>query len=137
MAKKKVSRREETSAFPIKRLALCSLIGSGLYFVMIFAFAFTELRVGLGVKYYMPLGIVYGVMSAFLSGFASLYNIKEKAFQYGSLTGLMQAFLCTVILFVLNGATGGTGVFVQFAVMVVSAVLGGVVSANLKVRNKY
>lgn len=137
MAKKKVSRREETSAFPIKRLALCSLIGSGLYFVMIFAFAFTELRVGLGVKYYMPLGLIYGVLSAFLSGFASLYKIKEKAFQYGSLTGLMQAFLCTLILFILNGVTGGTGIFIQFLVMIVSAVLGAVVSANMKVKNKY
>lgn len=137
MAKKKVSRREETPAFPIKRLALCSLIGSGLYFVMIFAFAFTELRVGLGVKYYMPLGIIYAALSAFLSGFASLYSIKEKAFQYGSLTGLMQAFVCTVILFIINGVTGGTGIFVQFLVMALSSVLGAVVSANMKVKNKY
>lgn len=137
MAKKKVSRREESSAFPIKRLVLCSLIGSGLYFIMLFVFAFAELTMGLGLKFYMPLGLALGVMSAFLSGFAALHKIKEKAFQYGSLTGLIQAFVCCVILFILNGAKGGVGVFILFAATVVSAAAGAVVSANMKVRNKF
>lgn len=137
MVKKKVSRREEKVSFPIKRIVLCSLIGGGIYFIMLFVFAFAELSMGLGIKFYMPIGLILGAFTSFLGGFTALYKVKEKAFQYGSLAGLIQAFICITVLFFINGSKGGTGIFILFAVMVAASVAGAVVSANMKVRNKY
>ena len=137
MAEKKVSRRGEAQEFPIKRSLLCGVISSGLFFVLIFLFAFAELSIGLGVRFYMPIGLILGALTAFAGGFAVLRKIREKAFQYGSLTGFLQAFICGVILFIINGLKGGTGIFIMFAVLVASSVIGAVVSANMKVRNRY
>lgn len=137
MAEKKVSRRGEASGFPIKRLVLCSVISSGIYFILLFIFACAELSMGLGTKFYMPCGLVMSAVTAFLGGFAALRKIREKAFQFGALTGFVQAFICGVILFAVNSFNGGTGIFITFAVMIAFSVAGAVVSANLRIKNRF
>ena len=136
MSDKKISRNK-TSDFPIKRIVLSSLSGAGFYFIFLVLFAVAVLKIGLGNGMFMPFGLINAALTSFLSGFAALFKIKEKAFQYGSLTGLFQALICMTVLFILNGANGGNGLFIQFGIMVAFALIGAVVSANLKVKNRF
>lgn len=136
MLNKKISRNQP-QGFPIKRIVISAVTGAGIYFVFLVLFALAALNTGLGNGMYMPFGLINAALTSFLSGFAALFKIKEKAFQFGSLTGLIQGLLCMTVLFVLNGANGGNGLFIQFAVMIAFALIGAVVSANLKVKNRF
>lgn len=136
MSNKKISRNQP-QGFPIKRIVISAVTGTGIYFVFLVLFALAALKMGLGNGMYMPFGLINAALTSFLSGFAALFKIKEKAFQFGSLTGLIQGLLCMTVLFVLNGANGGNGLFIQFAIMIAFALIGAVVSANLKVKNRF
>ena len=135
---KKSSRREESGKFlPFKRAGICSVIGSALYFIGIIAFSAAELRLSLGVKTYLPAGLAIALISSFAAGFFALIKEKQKTLPLGLFAGALQAFICDVMLVIVNNGAVGMGLIFNAAVSVVGAVTGAVAAANIKTKIKY
>lgn len=138
MPKKKSSRREENGkSMPLKRVSICSVIGSALYFIEIAAFSAAELSLSLGESVYLPVGLGAAFVSAFIAGFASLIKEKQKALPLGAFAGILQAVICDLVLVVINNGAVGKGLIFNAAVSVVGSVTGALVAANIKPKVKY
>lgn len=135
--KAKRSRREDNKVTPISKIIIGAAVGSILYFVILALFALFALKSNVGISSYMPAGMVFGALSAFIGGFTAVKPLKQKGIAYGGVTGLAQALVCSTILFVINKANAGTGIFILMALMVAAAAGGGIAAVNLKIKKKY
>lgn len=131
------NKKDVKGGFPLKRIMIISLIGCFLFFIFTALFSCLILKNGISSSLYMPVGMVLGAVSAVLSGFATVRPIKEKGALYGALTGFIQSLLCSVVLFVVNGGSAGTGIFILAGLMILASALGGIAAVNLKVKKKY
>ena len=134
--KSKTAKKDDNNK-PIYKILIGSVIGSVLYFLLIALFSLMALKSSFDSSVYMPAGIVLGGLSAFLGGFITVKPIKEKGVFYGALTGLIQALICASVLFIVNNATAGTGIFILIAVILLCGALGGVAAVNIKKKIKY
>lgn len=135
---KKSSRREENGkAIPLKRAAICSVIGSAIYFIGIIAFSAAELSLSLGASTYLPAGLAAAFVSAFIAGFVTLIKDKQKALPLGALSGALQAVICGAMLVIINNGAVGKGLLFNALVMVIGAVIGAVAAANVKTKVRY
>ncbi len=130
-------RREEDKASPFSKIIMGASAGSILYFVFLALFAVFALKSNVATSSYMPVGMVFGALAAFAGGFAAVKPLKKKGIAYGSLTGIVQALVCSTVLFVINKANAGTGIFILMALMVVAAAGGGIAAVNMKIKKKY
>lgn len=135
--KSKKSRREESSASPIIKIIIGSSAGSILYFAMLAVFATLALKSNVSSSSYMLIGNLIGALTGFISGFATVRPIKEKGAIYGGLTGLLQALICATVLFIVNKASAGSGIFIMIAVIIIAGIAGGITGVNLKTKKKY
>lgn len=135
--KSKTSRREEKKGSPLKNIIIAVVLGVAVYFIFIAVFAAFALKSGAGDSSYMPAGMAVGAVSALISGFAAVRPIKEKGAVYGALTGLVQALISSLVLFIVNHASAGNGIFILTAVMIICGMLGGIAAVNMKKRKKY
>lgn len=135
--KSKRSRRDESKSSPISKIAIGAVLGSILYFVILALFALFALKSNVSVSSYMPAGMVFGALSAFAGGFAAVKPLKQNGVAYGGITGLAQALICSIVLFVINKANAGTGIFILMALMVAAAAGGGIAAVNMKIKKKY
>ena len=137
-AKSKTSRRDEKQqSSPYIKILIGSLTGGVLFFILVAFAAAAALKSGFSSSLYMPLGIVLGALSAFAGGFIAVRPIKQRGAPYGALTGILQALICAVVLFVANGYKAGNGIFILSAVMILCSALGGIAAVNLKIKKKY
>lgn len=133
----KKSRRDEKKTSPISKIIMGAVLGSVLYFVLLAVFASFALKSNVSMSSYMPAGMVLGALTAFIGGFAAVKPLKEKGVVYGALTGLVQALICSIVLFIVNSAVAGTGIFILMAVIIAAAAGGGITAVNLKPKKKY
>lgn len=131
------NKKDVKGGFPLSGIMITSLVGCLLFFILTALFSYLVLQKGISSSLYMPVGLVLGAISAFLNGFAAVRPIKEKGVLYGALTGLIQALLCSVVLFVANGGAAGTGIFILAAIIILAAAVGGIAAVNLKIKKKY
>lgn len=135
--KSKSSRREDKADAPFVKIIIGAVAASILYFVVLAVFATLALNSGMSASSYMPAGMAAGAITGFAGGFISVRPVKEKGALYGLITGVLQAVICSAVLFVVNGASAGNGIFILCALTVVGAVLGGIAAVNLKIKKKY
>ncbi len=135
--KAKRSRREDNKATPISKIIIGATVGSVLYFVVLALFALFSLKSNVSASSYMPAGMVFGALSAFVGGFTAVKPLKQKGIAYGGVTGLVQALVCSTVLFIINKANAGTGIFILMALMVSAAAGGGIAAVNMKIKKKY
>lgn len=133
----KKSRRDENKASPISKIMIGAVFGSILYFTLLAIFASFALKSNVSMSSYMPAGMVFGAITAFVGGFAAVKPIKEKGAVYGALTGLVQALICSIVIFIVNGAVAGTGIFILMALIIAASAGGGITAVNLKHKKKY
>ena len=133
----KSSRKEKHTGSPFIKTAVAAAAASVLYFILLAAFSAFALSSGLSESFYMTAGMVTGALTAFSGGFIAVRPIKEKGALYGLVTGGIQALVCSAVLFIVNNATAGNGIFILSALIVASAVLGGISAVNLKIKKKY
>ncbi len=134
--KAKKSKKEENIS-PISKIIFGSVIGSVLYFAALALFAFFSLNNGVDSSVYMPAGIVLGILTAMLGGFLAVRPIRKNGAAFGALTGLIQALICAIALFVANKAVAGTGIFILIAAVIAGGVAGGIIAVNLKIKKRY
>lgn len=133
----KKSRRDEKKATPISKIVIGAVLGSVLYFMFLAIFALFALKSNVSISSYMPVGIFMGALTAFVGGFAAVKPLKEKGALYGALTGVIQALICSIVLFIVNSAVAGNGIFILMAVIIAAAAGGGIAAVNLKTKKKY
>lgn len=129
--------KNEESKIPITEICICSVIASGLFFVLLLVFSAVILKSSSDGVGYLLYGLASGVLSAFINGFVALRLIKEKGLLYGAVCGLIQSILCAVVLFIINKGTAGNGVFILMGIIILVSSLGGLASVNLKRKVKY
>lgn len=131
------SRNENNISNLIIKAVICGLISSVLYFVMIAVFTAAALKSGISASSYMPAGFIIGAITGFTGGFIIARLVKIKGALYGLLNGGVQALICAVALFVLNGGSLGKGIIILSGIIIGSAIAGGVAGVNLKMKKKY
>ena len=136
-SKTKKTRRDEKRASPQIKIIIGSAIGTVLYFLIVAVAAVAVLKSGSGTSVYMPIGFAAGVLSGFAGGFAAVRPIKEKGAMFGALSGLGQALLCSIVLFIVNKATAGSGMFILSLIIIICSALGGIAAVNAKRKKKY
>ncbi len=135
---KKSSRREENAkGMPFKRAAICSVIGSAVYFIVIIAFSAAELSLSLGASTYLPAGLAAAFVSAFVAGFVALVKDKRNTLPVGAFTGALQAAVCGAMLVIINNGAVGKGLLFNAVAMVAGAIIGAVAAANVKTKVRY
>ncbi len=137
MPKKRSRRDEADNSLPFKRIGLCSVIGSALYFLELVAFSAAELKFSFGSNFYLPAGIGAAFVSAFIAGFAAVFRDKKKALPCGALTGAVEAAVCDILLVFINGGSVGKGLLFVSIASVAGSVIGSVAAANIKPKIKY
>lgn len=135
--KAKSSRREEKKDINFIKLIIGSVISSVIYFVILAVYASFALKSGASASGYMPAGMVTGAVTGFLSGFIAVRPIKQKGAIFGAVAGLIHAVICMIVLFAVNNASAGNGIFILSAIIVICSVLGGIAAVNLKIKKKY
>ncbi len=135
--KAKRTRREDNKSTPISKIMIGAVLGSILYFAFLAFFALFALKSNVSVSSYMPAGMVLGALTAFIGGFVAVKPLKQKGAVFGALTGLVQALICSIILFVVNEAAAGTGIFILMALLIAAAAGGGIAAVNMKTKRKY
>lgn len=137
-SKPKNSRAKDKDNSILNRVLISSSIGSLLFFVFISAFCFAALKSDIfASSSYMVFGIISAFLSSFLCGFITVRPIKKNGIAYGALSGLIQALICSAVMFFVNENKSGVGLFILIAVFVSFSALGGVSAVNLKVKKKY
>lgn len=131
------SRREDKNDAPFVKIIIGAVSASVLYFVILAVFSAFALNSGMSASAYMPAGMAAGAITGFTGGFTAVRPIKEKGALCGLITGALQATVCSVVLFVVNGASAGNGIFILSALIVVFAIFGGISAVNLKIKKKY
>lgn len=135
--KSKSSRRENKSDAPFVKIIIGAVAASVLYFAFLAVFAVLALNSGMASSNYMPAGMIVGAITGFAGGFISVKPLKEKGALFGLITGALQAVICSCILFVVNEAYAGNGIFILCALVIISAVFGGIAAVNFKIKKKY
>lgn len=135
--KSKRSRRDDTKSSPTSKIAIGAVLGSILYFIILALFALFALKSNVSVSSYMPAGMVLGMLAAFVGGFAAVKPLKKNGIAYGGITGLVQALICSIALFIINKGNAGSGIFILMALMVAAASGGGIAAVNMKIKKKY
>lgn len=133
----KPSRRDNKDETPIMKIIIGSILATVMYFAVIAVYAAFALNSVMSVSTYMPAGMIVGAITGFLGGFVSVRPLKEKGLLYGLISGAIQAIICSVVLFIVNGGTAGNGIFILCALIVLFSVLGGISAVNLKMKKKY
>ena len=123
-------------SFAIK-ISICSFISSVLFFALIAVFAAAALKSGFSASSYLPAGIVFALLSGFAGGFAVAKIQNEKGAIFGLLNGISQSVICSAILFFINSGNIGKGLLILSAVIICSAVAGGISGVNFKIKKKY
>ncbi len=129
--------KDDKSKFSIGKICIISALGTVLFFLLLALFSAVALKKGINQSAFLPVGLVSGGLSAFIVGFAAVRPIKSKGILYGALAGSIQSLFCSVILFIANNRTAGTGIFILSGIMILFASLGGITAVNLKIRKKY
>lgn len=119
------------------RILIISSISSLAYFCLIAIFAAVALKSGLSESTYMIAGLTAGALTGFAEGFAVAKIIKEKGAVYGAVCGFIQALICSVILFFINGGVAGKGMLILSALIICFSTVGGISGVNLKIKKKY
>lgn len=135
--KSKSSHREEKASAPFGKIITGALTASVLYFIILAVFSLIALNSGASESSYMPAGMAAGALTGFAGGFVAVRPIKEKGLLYGLISGAIQALVCSVVLFAVNGMSAGNGIFILGALILLFAVFGGVAAVNLKIKKKY
>ena len=135
--KTKRSHRDENKSSPISKILIGSFVGSLLYFLVLALFALFALKSNVASSSYMPAGLFFCALSAFVGGFAAVKPLKQKGIAYGALSGLVQALVCSTVLFIVNKANAGTGIFILMALTVAASAGGGIAAVNMKIKKKY
>lgn len=135
--KSKMTRRDEERASPQIKIIIGSAIGTALYFLIVAIAAAAVLKSGTGSSAYLPIGFAAGILSGFAGGFAAVRPIKEKGAVFGALSGLCQALLCSVVLFIVNRAAAGSGMLILSLIIIICSALGGIAAVNAKRKKKY
>ena len=131
------SRVDEKNGFNIAKVTAVSLIGSVLFFSFTALFSLFALKNNISSSTYMPSGLIAGAVSAFIAGFITVRPIKQKGALYGALSGFFQALICSIVLFIVNGGSAGTGIFILSGLMILLSATGGISAVNLKIKKKY
>lgn len=134
---KSSSRKDNKNETPFIKIIIGSVVSSILYFIIIALYAVFALKSGANASGYMPVGMVLGALTGFLCGFVAVRPIKQKGVLYGSFAGFVQALICMLVLFDVNNASAGNGIFILSAIIVLCAAVGGVAAVNMKKRKKY
>ncbi len=119
------------------KLFFSGLAGSGVYFLFMFLLSFVSLKLGIGETFFIPFGLLCGVAGGFFSGFSAARPLMQKGLIYGLIGGLICLFICSVILFAVNGGTAGKGIIINSAVILISSAVGGIFAVGLKPKRKY
>ena len=130
-------RKDEKNKFSIGKICIISTIGVVIFFALLASFSVFALKNGINQSSYLPVGLISGGLSGFIVGFIVVRPVKSKGIVYGALTGFIQALFCSVILFIANNATAGTGIFILSGINILFASLGGITAVNLKFKKKY
>lgn len=135
--KAKSSRKDNKYNTKLISVSAGALASTVIFFVLLALFAFFSLKSGFSDSIYFPAGLVTGALSGFTGGFICVRPIKEKGVLFGFVSGLIQALICCGILFAINGASAGNGLFILFGVITVFSAFGGIAAVNLKIKKKY
>ncbi len=134
----KNSRSKDNETLNYNKILICSLIGTVMFFFIISFFSFIALKTDFLTKsLYMPIGILSAAVSSFICGFMSVKKTKKNGALFGSVTGLAQALISSLILFLINNRKSGTGIFILIVIFVAFGAIGGISAVNMKVRKKY
>ncbi len=137
-SKSKNSRVKEKDFSLLNRVLIASAVGSAMFFALVALFSFAVLKTDMfSSSSYMFFGIISAALSSFLCGFITVRPIKKNGIANGALSGLVQALICSAVMFFVNGNKSGVGIFIMMAVFVVFSALGGISAVNLKVKKKY
>lgn len=135
--KNKSSRKESKYNTKLINVSVGAVISTVLFFGLLAVFAALSLKSGFSASLYLPAGLLSGAVSAFLGGFICVRPIKEKGALFGLVSGVVQAVVCSAVLFALNGGAAGNGLFILFGIITAFSVLGGIAAVNLKIKKKY
>ncbi len=119
------------------KLIFSGLAGLGIYFLLMFLFSFVSLKLGIGETFFMPFGLFCAIAGGLFSGYSSARPLMQKGLLYGMIGGLICLFLCSVILFAVNGGTAGSGIIINSAVILISSAVGGILAVGSKPKRKY
>lgn len=133
--KKSINKSNDKQKNYIK-LVFCGLAGSGLYFLLLSFLSFITLRMNLSDSLFMPLGIVFGIISGFFSGYTAARLFMQKGLFLGILSGLICLFFSSVFLFAVNGGKAGSGLIILSAVILASSAAGGIAAVAAKPKRK-
>ena len=134
----KNSRSKDNSLSNYKNIAICSAIGTIMFFMLIALFSFVSLKSDLLSKsLYIPIGFFSAAASGIVSGFLTVRKNKKNGALFGALTGLIQGVVSSVICLFINNRSSGSLIFILAAVFVVFGAIGGISAVNVKVRKKY
>ncbi len=127
-------REDNPKSFMVK-VCVGAAVSVTVYFALVALYAFISLKTG--AVGYFPAGIAAGALSGVIGGFSAVRPMKEKGALYGALSGLIAAFLCAAVMFVVNGNKAGNGVFILMASIITGSVAGGIFAVNFKFKKKY
>ncbi len=135
--KNKSSRKESKYNTKLIKVAVGAVISTVLFFSLLAVFAVLSLKSDFSASLYLPAGLLSGAVSAFMGGFICVRPIMEKGALFGLISGVVQAVVCSAVLFALNGGAAGNGLFILFGIISAFSVLGGIAAVNLKIKKKY
>ena len=116
---------------------MCNVFSAILYFTIIAVFTLAALKSDFPTSVYMFAGYFAGIISGFINGFIIAKITKEKGALCGLINGLIQAFLCVIVLFFANGGVFGKGMLILSGLIIAFSSVGGAVSVNMKIKKKY
>lgn len=136
--KSRSSRSKDNNSSYLNKIIFGSVTGTVLFFTLISLFALIILKTDVfSSSLYMPMGLISGALSAFISGFVAVRPVRKNGAAYGALTGFVQALICSAAAFFINGNKVGSGLFILMAVITALGCAGGISAVNLKVRKRY
>ncbi len=135
-SKKRASRGEDNSAFPLKSIIIGSVIGVVLFVVLLTVASAAVLSADIGKNLYQVIGLAAGALASFAGGFAAVRPVHKNGVPYGALAGIIQAIIVSIISFAANSASAGTKLFLLMGLMVLCSAAGGIAAVNLKRRRK-
>ena len=136
--KPKSSRSKDNNTSNYKMLIFGAVAGIVLFFAFVSLFALILLKTDIfSDSFYMPAGLISGALSSFIAGFTAVRSVKKNGVVNGALCGLIQALICSVAVFFINGNNSGSGIFILMAVIIALGALGGISAVNLKVKKRY
>lgn len=118
------------------KLVLCGLAGSGIFFLLLSVFSFLTLKFAISDSWFMPLGLISGVISGLFSGYNAVRPVMQKGLLFGSLSGFICILVCGILAFAINGGKAGYGIIILSALILVSSAAGGIAAVGSKPKRK-